>query len=152
MGTTITFFQSEGTALVTQIFWNHMCIEVFASFPACFKNSVCTWSSPGAFLFFSSFIASWSSQSLIGKSKLSSVAVGFALPILFKGFILSFNYLWFSPSVRHVPFCAREKVHGNVLAISLWLAITVIGTLLLQEVLFWILLDTFRFSGCLSGN
>jgi len=57
-----------------------MHIEVLASFPACFKNSVYIWSSPGDFLFFSCFIASWSLQSLIGESNISLVAVGFALP------------------------------------------------------------------------
>jgi hypothetical protein len=80
MGTTIAFFQSEGTVPVSQIFWNHLCIEVLASFPAWFKNSACIWSSPGDFLFFGCFIASWSSQSLIGESSISSVAVGFSRP------------------------------------------------------------------------
>jgi len=72
-----------------------MRIEFLASFPACFKNSGCIWSSPGDFLFFSCFIAVWSSLSLIGASNISSVVVAFALPFvcLFEIFILSFNYL-----------------------------------------------------------
>jgi hypothetical protein len=117
-----------------------MRMEVLASFPACFKNCVCIWSSPGDFLFFSCFIASWSSQSLIDESTVSSVAVGFALPFFCLRVLYSpltiFDFL-----LAYVPFfCAREKVRVNVLAIPLSLVITslfsCIGTLLLQEVLF----------------
>jgi len=117
-----------------------MRIEFLASFPACFKNPVCIWSSPGDFLFFSCFIAVWSSQSLIGASSISSVVVAFALPF----FCLRFLYyllIIFDFRLEYVPFfCAREKARANVLAIPLSLVITslfsCIGTLLLQEVLF----------------
>ena len=58
-GTTIAFFQSEGTIPVSKIFLNHLSIKVLASFPACFRNSTCIWSCPGDFLFFSCFIVAW---------------------------------------------------------------------------------------------
>ena len=142
-GTTIAFFQSEGTIPVSQIFWNHICIEVLASFPACFKNSARIWSSPGDFLFLNCFIASWSSQSLIGESSMSSAAVGFALPFFCLRVLYSLLTIFEFLLVYVLFFCVREKVHVNVLAIPLLLEIILsflcIGTLLLQEALFSIL-------------
>jgi uncharacterized membrane protein len=103
-----------------------MHIEILASFLACFKNSACIWSCPGDFLFFNSFIASWSLQSLIVESNISSVAVGFALLFfclrVFCSPLTIFDFL-----VAYVPFFyAREKVHANVLAIPLSLVITLL--------------------------
>ena len=134
-GTTSALFKSEGTIPVSQIFLNHQSIDVLASFPACFRNSACIWSCPGDFLFFSCFIAAWSSQSLIGESNISSVAAGFALP-RFCLRVLYSPLTIFDLFLAYVPFfCAREKVHANVLAIPLSLVITALlscsGTLLL---------------------
>ena len=117
-----------------------MRIEFLASFSACCKNSACIWSSPEDFLFFSCFIVVWSSQSLIGASNISSVVVVFRLPLFCLRFVYS---IFFDFLLVYVPFfCAREKARANVLAIPLSLVITslfsCIGTLLLQEVLFWI--------------
>ena len=89
----------------------------------------------GDFLFFSCFIAAWSSQSPIGESNISSVAAGFALPC-FCLRVLDSPLTIFDLFLAYVPFfCAREKVHANVLAVPLSLVTTAllscIGTLLL---------------------
>jgi hypothetical protein len=117
-----------------------MRIEFLASSPACFKNSACISSSSGDFLFFSSFITVWSSQSLIGESNISSFAVGFALPF-FCLRVLCSHLIIFDFLLAYVPlFCALEMARANVLGIPLSLVITslfsCIRTLLLQEVLF----------------
>ena len=76
------------------------------------------------FLFFSCFIAAWSSQSLIGESNISSVAACFALPCFCLRVLYS-PLTIFDLFLAYVPlFCAREKVHANVLAIPLSPVIT----------------------------
>ena len=88
------------------------------------KNSACIWSSPGDFLFLNCFIAVWSSQSLIGESNISSVALGFALPF-FCLRVLYCPLIIFDFLLAYVPFfSAREKACANVLAIPLSLVIT----------------------------
>jgi hypothetical protein len=96
----------------------------------------------GRFFVFNCFIVSWSSQSLIGESGMSSATVGIALLFLVCLRVLYSLLTIVEFLLACVPFfCAREKVHADVLAIPLSLVIaslfSCIGTLLLQEVLYY---------------
>jgi hypothetical protein len=76
---------------------------------------------------------------------------------LFKRFIVSFNYLWFSPNVRALLLCSWKGTCKFIIYSSVVVVITslfsCIGTSLLQELIFFtFLLVICRFSGCLSGN
>ena len=92
------------------------------------------------FSVFNCFIDSFSSQSLIGESNISSVIVGFALPFICLRVSYSRLTIFDFRLAYSSFFCARKNVHANVLAFPLSLVITslfsCIGTLLLQEGLF----------------
>jgi hypothetical protein len=155
MGTTTAFFQSEGTVPVSQIFWNHMRLEILASFPVCCKNSARIWSSPRRFSVFQRLCCFLEFEITNWRIKYIFSCYGFCTSI--------FLFVWYAPStvfdspLAYVPFfCAHEKVHANVLAIPLSLVITslfsCIGTFYCRGYCFEFLLGICRFSGCLSGN